>query len=391
MVVRSQASVFAEGVVNTYLSSAQEALKEQYRNFAAQSVAPVAASLESHAKDLKEVLQEIAQKGYLGINVPREYGGQSLGLLPLVLFVEAVSCFEPGLGLTLSNHAAVIELLKRFGTGSQKSRYLPALARGEGFGTLAFSEENAGVDFSAVASRIEKSGNKITCTGKKTLVVSGDFATLVVVLARLGDKDGDLGLYLSEVQDSKACRVQARRAISGLSSAHINDMEFEDFPIEEGGQLIGASAGQMALYALDVAKTVLAGAAVGLSEAAIASAVDHARKRTQFGVNIGQFQGIQWKLADMEVAATGAKLQTYRAAWSHEGDLSNFARHAAMCKLVATNAARFISSESASVLATCALDSNHPLTRFLRDARALEICLGTAEFQKMLLVSELAI
>lgn len=377
--------------MNTFLSSSQEALKEQYFNFAGEVVAAAAASLESRSICLREFLQELGQKGYLGINVPAEYGGQGGTLLSLVFFVEAVSQWEPGLGLTLSAHAAAIELLKRFGDDRQKSRYLPLLARGDGFATLAFSEEMAGTDFAAVESLANKSGNDFVLSGKKTWVVSGDFATVLLVLVKKGDADGDLGLFIVEAGNAASYKVQEERALMGLCSAHINDIEFDKFKLSSGSELKGAAPRQMALYAMNVAKTVLAAAAVGLTESCRQYAVEHARQRQQFGQNIGQFQGVQWKLADMEVDLSGARLQTYRAAWSHDEDLPGFARNAAIAKLLAPKAARFHSGEAMQIMGAAGLAADHPLARLYRGAKIMEICQGTAEFQKMLLSEELGI
>jgi len=371
--------------VNTFLSTAQETQVEQYRAFASEIVAPVAAKLASHEVCLKEFLQQAAQKGYLGINVPKEYGGQGGSLLDVALFIEAVGHQEPGLGLTIGDHAAVIELLKRYGTDQQKSRYLPTLARGEGFGTLAFSEENAGTDFEAVSSTVENG----MLTGKKTWVVTGDFATLFVVLAKEG---GNLVLSLVERPSDSSFKLLRERPLMGLRSAYINDIEFAKAKIPTECKITGNdTAREMVLFAMSVAKIILAAAGLGLMEQACDQAVKHARERQQFGVNIGTFQGVQWKLADLAVDATGSRLQVYRAAWSIDQQPENFIRYAAMCKLQTARAARFQTGEALQIMGASGIVEDGIMARFYDDAKVMEIAQGTSEFQKMVITKQLNI
>jgi alkylation response protein AidB-like acyl-CoA dehydrogenase len=389
-VVKSADCESLEAAVNTFLSSTQETQLEQYREFAASEVAPVAAKLVSHEMCLKEFLQKLGQKGYLGITVPKEYGGQGGSLLDMALFVEAVSQYDPGLGLTLGDHVAVIEVLKKFGTDQQKSRYLPLLARGEEFATVAFSEPAAGTDFEAVQTSVIVDGGTVTVSGNKVWVVTGDFANSFLVLGK--DAQGKLNTVLVDRPDGAAFKLVKERKLMGLQSAYVNDVEFANAKVN-GERSIGdpQSARDVALYAMDVAKVLLAAAAVGLLEAATQMAVQHARQREQFGTNIGQFQGVQWKLADMGVDNAGARLLVYRAAWSCEGEPSRFHEFAAMCKAFAGRACRQHASEALQIMGASGLVEDGPMARFYDDSKVMEIAQGTSEFQKMLLVKELHI
>lgn len=374
--------------MNTFLSSDQQAQFEQYRTFARQNVAPEAAALVKHESCLKEFLQKVGQKGYLGINVPSEYGGHGGKLLDATLFMEAVGEQEPGLGLTIGNHIAVIEVVKKYGTEQQKSRYLPLLARGEGFATLAFSELNAGTDFEAVSATVT---DKLLLSGDKTWVVTGDFATLFLVLAKKAES-GELALYLVDRASDATFNLKNEHSLIGLKSAYINDIEFIGTQLSSEAAIVGSQpASEVALYAMAVSKVVLSAAAVGLVESGTELALAHARERKQFGTSIGQFQGIQWKLADMSVDSTAARLLTYRAAWSHDESPADFARNAAMCKWYAGRGARVETGEAVQILGASGLDEGNPLSRFYGDGKVMEIAQGTAEFQKMLLVKELNI
>lgn len=375
--------------VNTFLSPNQEALQEQYGTFANEVVAPVAADLASHKACLREFLQSLGQKGYMGISVPREYGGQGQSFLASVLFVEALGEHEAGLGLTLASHQAVIEVLKKFGTDTQKSRYLPLLARGEVLGTLAFTEEQAGTDVFAVRTEATASGDGFDLEGQKVYVVNGEIAGLHLVLAKA---EGGLGLFLVDTADNSSVKAGLNRSRMGLKSARANDVKYNATKVSRESQLAQSkNAEAVTSFANDVAKVVISAAAIGLLRSCLKLSVEHARKREQFGTNIGQFQGIQWKLADMLTESAGAELQVHRAAWALEEESEKFATYAAMSKLLASKVAKVQTGEAIQVLGAAGLSEDLPLERFYRDAKAMEICLGTSEAQKIQLVTELRI
>lgn len=378
--------------MNTFLNAVQNAQRNRFLDYALQEIAPKAQALESHAVSLKEVLQSMGQAGYLGLSVPKEYGGQGGNLVDFVLFVEAISQYEPGLGLTLANHAAVIAVIKKFGNDTHKSRYLPLLGRGEAFASLAFSEETAGTDFENVKTVSKDAGGQPVLSGKKTWVVSGEFANVLLVLSRAESEDGELAMVVADIERGSSLKIDQERHLLGLRSSFCNDISFESLKVPTENRLgTGAAAREQALYAMDVAKVVLSASAVGLTDGATNLAVEHARSRQQFGVNIGQFQGVQWKLADMAVEASGARLQTYRAAWAHDEDQENFGKYAAMCKLFAARAARIHTGEAVQVMGAAGISADSPLERFYRDAKTMEVAMGTSEFQKMLLVEDLDI
>lgn len=377
--------------MNTFLSSSQETLKEQYLAYARQEIEPIARRLEDGEIPLKDVLARLGQAGYLGITIAREYSGQGLGLVEQVLFVEAVSQYEPGLGLTLSSHAQVIELIKRFGTDVQKSRYLPLLARGEAVGAFAINEADAGSDHSRVASKASSKGDSFVLDGEKIWVVNGRIASLFVVAAREGDGEGSaLSLFLVDGSDAKSIKIESGPLKLGLRSATTDNVVFNQHSIAASQKLAGAGNEQIN-FAMDVAKVIVSAAAVGLVESALSLAVVHAKSREQFGKPIAQFQGVQWKIADMSMESAAARLLTYRAAWSQEGCPEEFSKHAAMCKLFSSKVARFHSGEAIQVMGTRGISEESPLERFYRDAKLMEICQGTSEIQKVIIADELKV
>lgn len=381
--------------MNTHLSSSQEALKEQYYAFAQIEVAPYAYSLESGKASLSTFLKKLGQAGYLGMTVPKEFGGQDAPFLNFIFFVEAISEFEPGLALSLSSHIAVIEVLKKYGSAAQKALYLPALASGKMIGAYALSEEDAGCDYDAVKTVLRKSGNKHNLLGRKSWVVNAQCAGLMMVLARRDSAQGNLEFALIEISKKKeieSIKISAKLGKLGLRSAVTNHVDFDGIEVSADNLLpVSENGDNSMLYGMDVAKVVISAAALGLLESCLKQAAEHANTRQQFGVNISQFQAIQWKLADLAVEATGARLQTYRAAWSKDEDQTNFHKYSSMCKWLSSKAARQHSGEALQILGAKGLSTDSPLERFYRDAKVMEIAQGTSELQKLFLVEELKI
>ncbi|MBS2001192.1 MAG: acyl-CoA dehydrogenase family protein [Candidatus Obscuribacterales bacterium] len=370
--------------MNTFLSESQESLKETYAAFAKEQILPVANKLEDHSLNLKEFIQKLGQNGYLGITVPKEYGGTGGNFIDLIVFVEAVSQYDAGLGLSLAAHYGVVELINKFGSDVQNSRYLPLLARGECVGALAINEHQAGTDVMAVAA--STAGGALS--GEKTWVVNGSVANLFAVLAR---GENAVEFRLVDASGDKSVSVGPDKPKLGLRSAATNDINFDKHQLGKDSLIADGKAEEALQYVMNVAKVIAGAAAVGLVDAALEHSAEHARNREQFGQKISQFQGIQWKLADMSTECAAARLLTYRAAWSKELKPEEFARDAAMTKLFASKVARVHSSEAVQILGSLGIMSDNPVERAYRDSKVLEIAEGTSEAQKLVLVKELGI
>lgn len=385
-------------LVNTFLSSAQQALKDQYHAYVQANVAPVVAALESDNSGLKDLLSKLGQSGYLGITVPKEYGGQGGTFTNLLSFAECLGEVDAGLGLCLAGHTAVVEMILRYGSETQKSRYLPLLARGECIGAFALTEVNAGSDFKAAQTKAIGKDSSIKISGTKTWVVNGAIAGLYLVLSRHLEeaKDGDTGRLMLTLVDSGASSIKpsADRKKLGLRSANTSDVEFVDHPTSLEAALKAAddaACEAQVNYGLDIAKSIVSATAIGLTQEALNLSVERARTREQFGGPISQFQGIQWKLADHSADLAAARMLTLRAGWAKDESPEDLAKFAAMCKFFAAKTARVHSSEAIQVFGALGISEETPLERMYRDAKVLEICEGTSEYQKVILVKELGV
>ncbi len=377
--------------MNTFLSSEQQALQAQYRAFATEHIAPHAKALDSGSYNTRDIIASLGQQGYLGMCVPKEYGGQALPFLNFILLVEAIGEVDPGIALAIAGHAQVVELLSKWGTDKQKSRYLPLLARGECLATLAVAEETAGSDFSAVKSTVQGTKDKLTLTGQKTWVVNGPFTNLALVMARYkesAEDQGRLSFWLVDMDNRAELKVGSNQGKLGLRSATTCPVTFNGLSVNPEALLCekrfdnDEQALDAIRHAQSVSKVIMAASAVGLLEHAVDESVQRARTREQFGSTIGKLQAIQWKLADMSVDSSAARLMTYRAAWSKDEKPEQFSKYAAMCKLFAARGARLHSSEAVQIFGVLGLSDDEPVEKLYRDAKALEIVEGTSEIQK---------
>jgi acyl-CoA dehydrogenase len=382
--------------VNTFLSLAHKAAQDEYLKFVADNLAGMAQDLDQGRVSCKDALATLARSGYLGINVPTSYGGRGGTLLDLTLFAEIISGYAAGLGLALASHYTVVELLLQFGTEQQKSRYLPLLAKGELLGAQAFGEVNAGSDYKAVATEVKVSGSNASINGAKAWVVNGEIAQLLAVLA----KDGaDLSLWLVDIEPGAApagIKVGPAHSKLGLRASIVNDLTFVDHTValdnRIGGAEVKADQVEKALLnALDVSKTIMAGAALGLADRALELSAERARTHEQFGQPISKFQGIQWKLADLSMDRHAAQLLTYRAAWSQIDEPEKFHQYAAMAKMFAAKVARVHSSEAVQVFGVMGASSEEDVERLYRDAKLTELFEGTSEYQKVIIKEELGV
>lgn len=375
--------------MNTFLSTSQKALQEQYIKFVEGVITPQAQDLDNGKACLKEVMSKFAQAGYLGITIPKEFGGQGGTLLDLVLLSEAVAEQAAGLSVALASHYSVVATLLKAGSDSQKSRYLPLLARGEMFGAQAFSEENAGSDLNAVETTFTADGSAFKLSGVKTWVVNAGLPALFAVLGH--DKDNKLVCFIVDNSEASAIHVSERKAIMGFHSASIADVTFKDFAVPADNQLVCDCALDLVNSALDVSKTVVAGAAIGLAQKALLLSADRANGRVQFGAPIAKNQGVQWKLADLSTESSAARLLTYRAAWAQTAEADKFAQFAAMAKLFASRVVRFYSGEAVQIFGMLGASSESPIERIYRDAKLTELFEGTSDLQKVIIKEKLGV
>lgn len=374
------------------LTPEQQAIQVLARELADAEIVPNAPAWDREHRFPDELYPKLAELGLMGVCVPEEYGGAGADFLSYVLVLEELSRADAGVGVTVAVHtsAATLPILV-FGTDDQKARFVPPLARGEAIGAFALTESGSGSDAGSLRTAAERDGEGWTITGSKQWITNGSRAGTFVLFARTDPgTEGARGISCF-VLDAEHVRVTREEEKLGLNSSTTSDLVVEgarvgrDRLLHEEGRGFG-----VAMATLDGGRIGIAAQALGIAQAAYDVASAYAREREQFGRRIGDFQAIQWKLADMATEIDAARLLTYRAAWLKQQGRPHTAE-GAKAKLFASEVARRQTAEAIQVLGGYGYTKEFPVERFYRDAKVTEIYEGTSEIQRLVIARNLGL
>jgi alkylation response protein AidB-like acyl-CoA dehydrogenase len=369
--------------VNIDLTETQELVVRTARDYAERVIRPVAAELDRTEKFPFEILKGLADLGLMGVNVPAALGGAEAGVVAysLAMMEVARACASTAVTMSVSNMVA--EVVATFGTEAQRTRYVPRITSGEYVaGAFALSEAEAGSDPGGMRTVAEKQGEGWVLRGDKQWITSGAHAGVMVVWARTGGA-GTRGISAFLVEKgTPGLKVGRAEDKLGLRASNTVPLTFEDCKLPADALLGEENAGfRIAMMALDGGRIGIASQAVGIGTAALEAAVAYAKDRKQFGKPIGDFQAIQWMLADCKTELDAARLLTLRAARLKEAG-KPFSREAAMAKLYASEAGNRIANRCLQVHGGYGYVKEFPVERHLRDVRVTTIYEGTSEIQR---------
>ena len=376
------------------LTDAQMAFQQQVAQFAKDRVAPEAAAIDEAGAFPRDLVHEAAALGLMGVTVAEAWGGAGKDYVSYALAVEALAKASAVVAVIAAvNNSLVAEPLARFGTDSQKQTWLRRLVSGQALGAFALSEEHAGSDAAnqqTVARLVEDSGYVLN--GRKVWVANAAAADVAIVFAATqpGVRGRGVSAFLVPMDSAGITRVAADDSL-GVRGLGCMDLEFRDVRVDAESLLGTPGDGfSIAMWALEGGRVAIAAQALGVGEAALAAAVDHARTRTAFGEPIGNFQAIQWMIADMATELDAARMLTMKAADLVGRSLDNgrtraATPHAAMAKLYASEAAHRAADKAMQILASKGYRRGSVVERLFRDVRATEIYQGTSEVQRMVI------
>jgi alkylation response protein AidB-like acyl-CoA dehydrogenase len=280
-----------------------------------------------------------------------------------------------------------------FGTPAQRDRYLPALARGDRLGAFCLSEHGSGSDAQAMETTARRGAQGWVVDGTKMWVSNGEEAGLYIVFARTPEFENvgtrrSISAFVVE-RETPGIRVSRKEDKMGVRADDTCEMVFQD--VHVGAEALIGEPGmgfKIAMATLDGGRIGIGAQAVGIAQAAFEEALGYAKVREQFAQKIGQFQAIQWKLADAHVKIEAARLLVRQAAWRKDQG-ETFTREAAAAKLFAAISAREITRDMLQVLGGVGYTSDYPLERYYRDAKVTEIYEGTNEIQRVVLARKM--
>jgi alkylation response protein AidB-like acyl-CoA dehydrogenase len=368
------------------LTQDQREIQALTRDFAKAEIEPNAARWDREHHFPRELFGKLAELGLMGACVPEEYGGAGVDFPSYILVLEELSRADAGVGVTVAVHTSAVTLpILAFGTDEQKSRFVPALARGEHLGAFALTEAEAGSDAGAIRTKAEPDGAGWTITGAKQWITNGRYSGTFLLFARTDQNTTSARGISAFILDADHVRVTRDEEKLGLNSSVTNDIVIEGAHVDRDRLLHEENRGfRVAMTTLDGGRIGIAAQALGIAQAAYDVARAYALERRAFGHRIGDFQAIQHKLADMSMELDAARLLVYRAAWLKQQGRPH-TEEGAKAKLFASEMARRQTAEAIQVLGGYGYTKEFPVERYYRDAKITEIYEGTSEIQRLVI------
>lgn len=375
------------------LTEEQQMIQSAARDFARTEIAPVAAEFDASGEFPLDNIRKMGELGLMGIEVPEAYGGAGLDTVGYVLAMIEICAADAAHGTIMSvNNSLFCNGILKYGTEEQKQKYVRAIATGEQIGAYALTESQSGSDASNMRSRavLSDDGSHYVINGRKSWITSGPYARYLVLFAATDPEAGAKGIsaFLIDTEREGFARGKTEPKL-GIRASATCEIELNDYrcPVED--RLGDEGKGfKIAMSVLDAGRIGIAAQAVGIAQAAYEASLEYARERKAFGKEIGTFQMIQQKIADMKCKLEASRLLTLRAAWAKMQSVDTGARFTvdgSMAKLVASEAAMWISHQAVQLHGGMGYSKEMPVERYFRDAKITEIYEGTSEIQRMVI------
>jgi alkylation response protein AidB-like acyl-CoA dehydrogenase len=369
------------------LSEEERMIQQTARDFANAEIAPVADENSATGTFPVDIIKKLGELGFMGMLVPEAYGGTDLGNFCLVLALEEVNRACASTGVTMSVHNSLTcGSLVKYGHEAQKKKYLPKLASGEFIGAYALTEPGSGSDAASLTSSAVKDGNEYILNGTKSFISTGADADLFTVMVRTDPEQRTRGITAFLLEPGMAgFEIGKKEDKLGLRASSTVQIMFEDMrvPAEQilGEEGLGFT---IAMNSLDGGRIGIASQAVGIGQACLDASIAYAKEREQFKQPIGNFQSIQWKIANMAMKTQAARLLVYQAARLKDAGRPH-SIEASMAKLFASEACNEAAREAVQIHGGAGYTTDFPVERYFRDAKATEIYEGTSEIQRILI------
>ncbi|KRA38500.1 MULTISPECIES: acyl-CoA dehydrogenase family protein [unclassified Nocardioides] len=370
-------------------SEEAEELLALAREIATKELAPQVAQAEERGEFPEAAYRLLGRSGLLSLPFPEEYGGGNQPYEVYLQVVEEIATVWPSVGVGTSVHTLTANVVEVNASTELKDVWLSRMLSGDWIGAYCLSEPQAGSDVSGIRTSARRDGDEYVVKGTKQWISNGSCADYYVLFARTSE-DPKRGLSAFVVPDgTPGMSFGAPEKKMGLSCDVTTQVLFDDARVP-AAQLIGEEGAGMrvALSALDAGRLGIAAVATGIAQGALAQAVAHAREREQFGKKIGEFQGLQFLLADM-----AADVERSRASYLHAARLKDagrpYSRQASVAKLTASDAAMRVTNDAVQVLGGSGYTREYPVERMFRDAKVTQIFEGTNQIQRMVIGRDL--
>ncbi len=372
------------------LTKEQILLQQKIRDFAAMELKPGAGRRDETGDFPWPAIKQLQKMGLFGLTLPMEYGGGGLDFLSYVLVVEELARIDAAVTITLLAHTLSAAHINAFGSEEQKREYLLPLASGEKLGAWALTEPGAGSDAGGIRTAAVAEGNVWRLTGNKFFITNGSQADTLVVMASSDPARGAKGISAFIVPGDSAGLNKGKNLDKlGFRSSDTVGLMLKDVRVTQDCLLGELNLGFIqAMEILAAGRIGVAAMAVGIGRACLEDSIAYARKRQAFGRQIGDFQAIQWMLADMATELDAARLLVHRAAGLKDSG-KKFGKEASMAKLFASETATRAALKAVQIHGGYGYTRAFPVERYLREAKLCEIGEGTSEMQRLIIAREL--
>lgn len=369
------------------LTEDQEAMVQLARQFAEKDIAPYSQEMDEEAELRPEIIAKMAELGFMGINIPEEYGGAGLDEVTKVMVIEEIARVDASVAELLSVHTLVNDIFLKQANEEQKKKYLPMAVQGK-IGAFALTEPGAGSDAAAASTKAVADGDDYVINGTKCFISNmgpneGDYVVLIA-LTEPDKKTKGMSAIIVD-RGTPGFTVGKTENKMGLRAAPVSELIFENCRVPKSNLIGQEGRGFMiAMSALDGGRIGMGAQAVGVAEGALDAAVKYSGQRVQFGKPINANQGIQWYLADMATTTEAAKLLVWNAANLLQNGF-NINKEAAMAKYYASENAVAVCNKALQIHGGYGYMKDYAIERMYRDARIIPLYEGTSEVQKMVI------
>jgi len=369
------------------LTEEQKMMKEMVAKFAKERIAPVASENERNHIFPADIIKEAGELGLMGVAYPIEYGGAGMDYVSYMIAVEEVSRWCASTGVIISAHSSLVcDPIYRFGTEEQKQKYLPELLSGRKIGSFSLTEAGAGSDSGATKTTAKLDGDNWVLNGSKLFATNGKEADVFVLIASTdpGQKTRGVTAFIVE-KETPGYQIGKVERKLGIKSSSTTEIILENCIVPKDNLLGELNKGfKLAMVTLDGGRLGIASQALGIARASIEDSIKYSKERLQFDQPIGNFQAIQWMIADMWVEYQAAWLLTWRASKMKDMGL-NYSLESAAAKLKASEVASFCANKCVQIHGGYGYTEDFNAERYLRDAKITEIYEGTSEIQRLVI------
>lgn len=383
------------------LSKKHEMARTLFKEFAEKEVKPLAQEVDETEEFPRVTVEKMAKAGFMGIPVPKEYGGQGCDILTYAMCVEELSKVCGTTGVIVSAHTSLCcDPILTYGTEEQKQKYLPDLASGRKIGAFGLTEPGAGTDAQGQQTKAVLEGDEWVLNGSKIFITNGKEADVYVVFAVTGKIEKKPGRFIKEIsafiveKGTPGFSFGTKEKKMGIRGSSTYELIFTDCRIPKENLLGKQGAGfKIAMHTLDGGRIGIAAQALGIGEGALERTIEYTKERKQFGRSIAAQQNTQFQLADMATKAKAAQMLVYRAACKKDEYTKDhktaYGVEAAMAKLYAAEMAMEVTTKAVQLHGGYGYTREYDVERMMRDAKITEIYEGTSEVQRMVISADL--